>query len=208
MYVSKLNVQQDIKTIKQYVEENGFATVISLSGDRQIASHIPLMLTEEDGKFFFTGHVSIANEQSASIKNNDHVLAIFMEKHTYISSSWYDHVNVPTWNYIAVHVYGKFEELSEDEKLASLNHMVAKYEQYSEKPFSIDQMTDKMKNMELRGITAFRISIDKIEANWKLSQNRDDKNYSMIIDQLQKRGDAMSLSIAEEMIAARKITNP
>ncbi|MFM2392500.1 MAG: Protease synthase and sporulation protein 2 [Bacteroidota bacterium] len=208
MYVSKLNAQQDLASIKQYVEENGFATIISLSGYKPIATHVPLILTEEDGKSYFTGHISIANEQSQAIKNKESVLAIFMEKHTYISSSWYDHVNVPTWNYIAVHVYGTFEELSEEEKLSSLNQMVSKYEKYSDKPFSIAQMPEKMKHMDLKGITAFKITIDKIEASWKLSQNRDDKNYHLIIEQLLKRGDAMSLGIAEEMKNARKITTP
>lgn len=203
MYVAKTNIQQSPSSIKKYIEENGFATIISVQNGLPLATHTPLMLAEEGGQAMLHGHIARANSQSDDIKHGSNVMAMFMENHTYISSSWYDHVNVPTWNYIAVHVYGKFEIMTEEETLASLNALVAKYEKNASKPFHISQMSDTDRKAHIRSLTAFKIVIDRIDASWKLSQNRDDKNYFEIIRRLKERGDEMSLKIALEMETLR-----
>jgi transcriptional regulator len=203
MYVSKINEQQNAEEVQNYIEENGFATMISQGQDHFISTHTPLVLKKEGQESYLYGHISIVNEQVASIKNGEKMLAIFMENHTYISSSWYDHVNVPTWNYIAVHVQGTFEKLDDEATAASLHDLVTKYEKYSSKPFKIEQMGEEGFKREMRGIIGFRIKVTKIDASWKLSQNRDDKNYYEIIKKLKERGDDMSSKIAKEMEAIR-----
>jgi transcriptional regulator len=204
MYINKNFIQLDAESITEYIKENGFATIISTDENDIFATHIPLMLGGIDDDRYLHGHIAAPNEQSSSIKNGAKVLAIFIEKHTYISSSWYNHVNVPTWNYIAVHITGRFEILDDAQALASLNAMVDKYEAHSQKPFHISQMSDKEIKSNLRGITPFKIKIDKIEASWKLSQNRDDINYFEIIKKLRDRGDLLSINIADEMEKLRK----
>ncbi len=199
MYISKINIQQNAAAIEKYVEENGFATLICQGTDHFMSSHTPLMLKKVGDESYLYGHLSIANEMSSPIKKGGDVLAVFMEKHSYISSSWYDHINVPTWNYIAVHIHGKFELLTEEQTRDSINELVNKYEKYSETPMSIEKMGDAFFKKETRGLIAFRIKIAKIDASWKLSQNRDDKNYFEIIRKLRERGDAMSAMIADEM---------
>jgi transcriptional regulator len=129
------------------------------------------------------------------------VLAIFNGPHTYISSSWYDHENVPTWNYIAVHVYGTAKLLEGEALFNSIKELTAKYEQYSERPVSVETMNREYLEREMRGLVGFEITIDRIEAAYKLSQNRDKKNHDAIISQLEKRNDAQSLGIAEAMKA-------
>lgn len=204
MYVSRLNIQKDGEAIKKYLSENAFATLITSFEGKSMATHTPLVAKEEEGQLVLYGHIARANEQVATLKQVQEVLAIFMEKHTYISSSWYDHVNVPTWNYIAVHVYGTLTLLDEDATLQSLNELVAKYEIRSEKPFHISQMTPSDVKAHLRGLVAFKIKATKVDANWKLSQNRDDNNYYEIIRQLRERGDSLSVAIADEMEKMRK----
>ena len=125
-------------------------------------------------------------------------MAVFSGPHAYISSSWYDHENVPTWNYIAVHVYGTIRILNYDETVASLKKLVDKYETQSENPIRIEDLSEKTMR-QARGIVAFEMEITSIEATKKLSQNRDSKNYQNIISELEKTNDNQSISVANEM---------
>jgi transcriptional regulator len=133
-----------------------------------------------------------------SFQVNDEVLAIFSGAHSYISSSWYDHENVPTWNYLAVHVYGKLTIYNHEQAVDSLKRLVDKYEAKSKNPIRIEDLSSKTMR-EARGIIAFEIEITAIEAQKKLSQNRDDKNYKNIISELEKTNDNQAIAIANEM---------
>ncbi|MEY2631306.1 MAG: Protease synthase and sporulation protein 2, partial [Bacteroidota bacterium] len=130
--------------------------------------------------------------------DNDEVLAIFSGAHTYISSSWYDHENVPTWNYLAVHVYGKVRVYNHEEALDFLKKLVDKYEAKSETPVRVENLSEKTMR-EAHGIVAFEIEITSLEAQKKLSQNRDDKNYKNIIEELEKTKENQAIAIAEAM---------
>jgi transcriptional regulator len=130
---------------------------------------------------------------------NDQVLAVFSGPHSYISSSWYDHENVPTWNYIAVHVYGKIKIIEGEAVRASLKKLVDKYEgEESENPIRVEDLSQKTL-MQTRGIVAFEIEITEIQATKKLSQNRDEFNYKNIISELEKSGENQSVTLANEM---------
>jgi transcriptional regulator len=125
-------------------------------------------------------------------------LAFFSGPHSYISSSWYNHENVPNWNYIAVHVYGKNKIIEGEAVIASLKKLVDKYEGKSENPIRVEDLSQKTM-MQTRGIVAFEIEITEIQATKKLSQNRDDFNYKNIISELEKTGENQSVTIANEM---------
>lgn len=203
MYVPKKFRPPSLDAVHKYIDENGFATLVSVGSQHLVASHTPLMLVKEKNREVLIGHLSAANEQGQELKDGMDVMAIFMEHHTYISSSWYDHINVPTWNYIAVHIGGTIRILPEAEKLSCIIPLVEKYEMGNPQPFMIKQMEERDLNAQLKGIIAFEITVNKIEASWKLSQNRDDKNYQAIIHKLRERGDAMSIHIADEMESIR-----
>jgi transcriptional regulator len=125
-------------------------------------------------------------------------LAIFSGPNAYISSSWYDHENVPTYNYIAVHVYGKIKILNYDETVKSLKTLVDKYEQNVTNPIRIENLSKKTM-LEARGIIGFQIEITSIEATKKLSQNRDEKNYNAIVAELEKTSKITDQLLANEM---------
>jgi transcriptional regulator len=199
MYINKLNLQSDQNIIDQYIKDNGFATIVSHSASKLMATHIPLMLQYIDNKPFLFGHIAKPNEQSSSIISEDQVLAIFMNHHAYISSSWYDHVNVPTWNYTSIHVYGQLRTLTQEEVIASMSALTDKYEKGRENSFHLSKLSDKEIAMQLRGITSFKIEVSNIQASWKMSQNRDDKNYETIISKLKASTSEMDHLIAGEM---------
>ena len=98
MYIPNIYKSEDQELMKNIISENGFALLIS-DKDKLSATHSMFLLNEtEDGFFLFT-HISKANFQAKVLKDGDEVLCDFLGAHSYISSSWYDHQNVSTWNY-------------------------------------------------------------------------------------------------------------
>lgn len=198
MYIPELYKNENQEEIQNFIHQNGFGILVNQTNGKLWATHIPLLLEEKDGKQLLVGHISKANPQAESFHDNDEILAIFSGSHSYISSSWYDHENVPTWNYLAVHVYGKLSVYSHEQAVDSLKRLVDKYEAKSKKPIRVEDLSSKTMR-EASGIIAFEIEITAIEAQKKLSQNRDDKNYKNIILELEKTNDNQSIAIANEM---------
>ncbi|MCX6171885.1 MAG: FMN-binding negative transcriptional regulator [Flavobacterium sp.] len=198
MYIPELYKNENQEDIQNFIHQNGFAILINQTNGKLRATHIPLLLEEKDGKQILVGHISKNNPQAESFKTNDEVLTIFSGAHSYISSSWYDHENVPTWNYLAVHVYGKVTIYNEEQAINSLKKLVDKYESKSKNPIRVEDLS-KETMQEVKGIIAFEIIINTIEAQKKLSQNRDKKNYDNIIIELDKTNDNQAIAIANEM---------
>ncbi len=204
MYIPAIFKNENQEEIKQFLQENSFGILINQNEGRIDATHIPLELdTNKEGKPILQGHLSKENPQWKSFANEDLVLAIFSGPHTYISSSWYDHENVPTWNYIAVHVYGKIKIIEGEAAIEALKKLVDKYERNSVKPVRVEDLSKKTM-MQTRGIVAFEIEITEIQAKRKLSQNRDDKNHQNIITELEKNENVQANTIAKEMAKDRK----
>ncbi len=197
MYTPKYAQNSDAHSIKEFIMQNGFGILVSLSSQKLVATHIPMQFSPDRSKL--TGHVSKANPQWKDFTDKAEVLAIFSGPHAYISSSWYDHENVPTWNYIAAHVYGRIQLIEGNELYESLKYLLDKYEASSENPVSMASMSPEYLHKSVLGLVGFEISITSIEATYKLSQNRDRKNQLRIIHALEKRMDDGSLKVASEM---------
>lgn len=199
MYIPNIYKNENQESITAFLRENSFGILINQTNGKMWATHIPLELgINKDGKTILEGHISKENPQWKGFAENDQILAVFSGPHSYISPSWYDHENVPTWNYIAVHVYGKIKIIEGDEVIESLKKLVDKYEQNSQNPVRIEDLSEKTM-MQSRGIVAFEIEIEEIQAQQKMSQNRDDKNYQNIISELEKTNKNQSIAVANEM---------
>jgi transcriptional regulator len=199
MFIPEIYKNENQEEIKKFLQENSFGILINQTNGKLCATHIPLELeTTNDGKDILYGHISKENTQWQGFTDNDQILAVFSGPHSYISSSWYDHENVPTWNYIAVHVYGKIKIIEGEGVIKSLKKLVDKYEKNSANPTRIEDLSKKTM-MQTRGIVAFEIEITEIQATKKMSQNRDGKNYQNIISELEKVNTNQSIAIAIEM---------
>lgn len=200
MYIPKLFKVDDTEKAKAFIQENGFGLLINQVEGKPWATHIPLVIeTNSNNETILFGHIAKANKQSKSFQEDQEVLVIFQGPHAYVSSSWYDHENVPTWNYAVVHVYGKIKMVDNETMYQQLSKLVDKYESGSEKPVSVSTMSSDMIKKEMCGIVGFEIHITEIQAAEKLSQNRDEKNYNNIIADLEKKGDKDSLEVAAAM---------
>jgi len=206
MYIPKYYEEKDWNEIEQLIKEHGFATLISIKNNEAVASHIPLELSKnETGELILNGHISRANPIWKGFETGQNILAIFMGPHAYVSPSWYNHRNVPTWNYKAVHVYGKARILKDDELRAALSKMMDRYEHlHAEHPMKMEETPDDLLQKDINGLVAFEIKIDRMEAASKLSQNRDAESYQSVIDHLKASDAYDSKQIAEEMEKRKK----
>jgi transcriptional regulator len=206
MFIPGLFKETNMESVRQFIRDNSFGILISTIGGKPWATHIPLILMlDAEGREFLSGHISKANPQWKEFINNPEVLVVFPGSHSYISSSWYDHENVPTWNYLAVHVYGSLQTVEGDELKAHLAAMVHTYEASMPHPVAVERMSESYIRREMKGIVGFSITITEIQAAEKLSQNRDDTNYRHIIEGLEYQGDPDSVNMAAIMKRKRPL---
>lgn len=198
MYIPHYYKNENLEEIKAFLQENSFGILINQVDGRPWATHIPLELDKSvEGKDLLVSHLAKANPQAQNLKNGAEVLCIFNGPHAYVSSSWYAEEEVPTWDYIAVHVYGTVTLLTEQETKQSLHKLVAKHEKTSENPISLSDMSPNTLK-QVKGVVGFQIEIREIQAAYKLSQTRPE-DHPKIIDSLQKRKDSNSNAIAFEI---------
>lgn len=199
MYVPKRYEEKDLAEIREFIRANGFATLISYDQDAPVATHLPLQLHQaDDGQEFLYGHFARANKQWHSLEYQKSVLAIFLGPHVYITPRWYDHMNVPTWNYAAVHVYGSPIIVSDPKETHSmLKNLVQQYE--PEGKYSVDSLSKEYYEDHVKAIVGFKIKIERVEAAFKLSQNRHEKDFENVISELTKSGNDHAIGVAELM---------
>lgn len=205
MYIPKPYKQEDRAAIEQLIREFGFATLISVKDNLPCATHIPLELEIRADDWYLHGHLAKANPQWRNFEQQPDVLALFMGPHTYVSPSWYNHRNVPTWNYIAAHLTGKIRLVQGEELQQRLRGLMARYENaHAEKPQGYDEIPPRTLEIDLAGVVGFEIKVERIECTYKLSQTRDAESYTNIIEQLKKLKAYDAERIAAEMEKLKK----
>ena len=205
MYIPKLYKSEDLELMKKIISENGFALLIS-DKEKLSATHSMFLVNENEGNFYLETHISKANFQAKVLKDGDEVLCDFLGAHSYISSSWYDHKNVSTWNYEAVQIRGKVKLMNDDELYEHLRKLTFKYEKPQKCPMFVENMGDEYVRKEMKGAFGINIIPNEIHIVSKLSQNRDKKNTENIIQNLSETNDSGALKIAEKMMKYLKIT--
>jgi transcriptional regulator len=199
MYIPNYFKNENLEEVKEFVANNSFGILMSEVEGRITGTHIPMELDiNKSGENILLGHLAKANPQSKDLWNNKEVLAIFTGPHGYVSSSWYQKENVPTWNYIAVHIYGKVKILDDKELLDSLRKLVDTYEVHSKDPVSVDTMSGRTLR-QVNGIVGFSIKITEIQAAYKLSQNRNEMDFHNITKELKSTGNPSDIAVAKEM---------
>lgn len=198
MYIPKHYKENDIQEIKSFMLEHQFVTVITNDGDKPIATHVPINIHEKNGEIYVTGHLAKNNDQWRLLNKASNVLIIFQGPHAYISSTWYEKEDVPTWNYQSVHVYGDSRLLSESELIEDLTYLLNKYEGHRENGATWDNMSENTRK-QINGIIGFEIEVKEIQAAYKLSQTRTEQDKNNVISKLKESGDHLDIAIAKIM---------
>ncbi len=198
MYIPHHYKNENLSEVKDFLKKHSFGLLINQTNGKPWATHIPLELdVDEKGNDVLVSHISKANPQWKNFEKEPQVLCVFNGPNSYVSSSWYKEEEVPTWNYIAVHIYGNIKVLPEEAVLASLHKLVDKYEQNSKNPLSLKNLS-KGTMRQIKGIVGFQISIEEIHAAYKLSQGRE-HDHPKIISELEETKNPGSHGVAKEM---------
>ncbi|HWZ14466.1 MAG TPA: FMN-binding negative transcriptional regulator [Mucilaginibacter sp.] len=198
MYIPPFNKFPDKQEIVAFMQRYSFATIISVKDGLPVATHLPFLVKEKGDKIILSSHFAKANPQSADIIGTT-ALVIFTEPHAYISPKNYEKVeSVPTWNYLAVHAYGKCTLLDgEQNKAAVLQEMIQYYDAGYLNQWN--SLPDDYKQRMMKGIVAFEMVVDDLQAKKKLGQNRSKAERENIINNLSKAQDSNEKEIAEYM---------
>lgn len=191
MYVPR-SFAQDRDAALALVRARPFATVVTVDGGVPFASHLPLLL---DGEVL-VGHMARANPQWRHFDGRGDALAIFHGPHAYISPTWYAAPgHVPTWNYAVVHVYGAPRVV--EDGAAALARIV---EAFEPTPWRIGDVASDRLGALLQAIVAFEIPITRIEAKWKVGQNRTPAEAASAAEALRAQGGEDATAVAAMML--------
>ena len=187
MYVPKHFAVDDLALVREFIGRYGFATMISSGADGLIATHVPVQYESVAGtRGRLVAHVARANPHAAVLDDAD-VLTIFQGPHAYISPSWYAvHPSVPTWNYAAVHVYGRARIVNDAARLRDIVARLSEtYEGGRAEPWRMSGLADRYVENMLKAVAGVEIDITRIDAKHKLSQNRGAEDRRRVIAALE-----------------------
>jgi transcriptional regulator len=205
MYIPGFNRVDDPKKINAFIRAHGFATIITQNEGAPWASHLPVLLDESiNGHGTLRSHMARANPQWRHFASGQEVLSIFQGPHAYISPSCYvmQHT-VPTWNYTAVHVYGIPRIVDEVALKKIVFDTTQIYESGMPNPWKIPLSEDEVDAM-CKAIVGFSIEITRVEAKFKLGQNRSAEDQEKMLQALQKAPDVGSRELAEFILGERR----
>ena len=199
MYIPGYYRIEDRATINAFIHSYGFASVVTHRDQSPWASHLPVLFDENAGQHGrLRSHMARANEQWRHFSPDREVLCIFHGPHAYISPSWYvQQHDVPTWNYAAVHVYGRPYIVDDHDALrAIVIDTTEKYESLMPQPWKLPLSAAELDRM-LRAIVGFGIEITRVEAKFKLGQNRSAEDREGTVRGLASSGHLPSIELAQ-----------
>lgn len=180
------------------IETYPLATLVT---DGLSATHLPMLLQSD----VLTGHIARANQHWQNTPEGTRAIAIFHGPSAYVSPGFLatkrEHGRVvPTWNYVSVHVHGNVAWIDDaGEKRAIVRELTDRFESSEAKPWSIDDAPGEYVDAMLRGIVGVRLHVERIESQFKLSQNRTEEDRTGVELGLDARRDSGSRAIAEFM---------
>ena len=199
MYTPPYFAIDDDETIRDFIRANNFAVLIGPGENGEITgTHLPFAYSPERGdKGTLIAHMARANPHWRGFSAAE-VLVIFHGPHAYISPSWYAHdPAVPTWNYLAVHAYGRPVVIEDEaEKRGMFERLVAEHEAGFEVPWELQGPEDFLTKLS-KATVAFEIEVSRFDAKAKLGQNREPEDRTGVIAGLRGTGDPIARVLAD-----------
>ena len=201
VYLPPLFAASDSEAISKLVVRHPFATLITPTAGEPYVTHLPLLVHAQPAPLgTLVGHVARANPHWQHLAGQPSI-AIFHGPHAYVSPSWYGDpaAMVPTWNYAVVHMHG-VAALVDDAagKRAIVEELTGRFESSREKPWHLQLEGDRLDAM-LRAIVGFRIVVTRVDAKFKMSQNRSAADRERVVTALAAEPDADAIATAEWM---------
>jgi transcriptional regulator len=190
----------DLSWLDWLAEHHAFGTLVSQVDGAPFASHLPVLYQRTDTQVVLTGHWARPNPQWREIEGQ-RVLFILQGPHAYISPRWYTDTQkqVPTWNYVAAHVYGSIRAIHEGDELERIVVSLSeKFESGATTPWRLAD-SDPANRSRLKGIVGFELRSDSVQVKLKLNQNHPAANVTGVIAGLRGTGSEEAAAVAALM---------
>jgi transcriptional regulator len=201
MYRPAAFQEDNVDKLVTFMKANSFATLVSSVDRVPCASHIPLVVTVEEGVVKLIGHLAKQNPQWQAFGVADS-LAIFTGAHAYISPSLYEkYESVPTWNYIAVHAYGVPKIITFTDAPESMDKIIDEMVDAYEASYKSHwcSLSNQFRQGMMNGIIGFEMLVTRLEGKYKLSQNKSQVDQRNISETLLQSPDPIIRSVGAEM---------
>ena len=203
MYTPRAFALEDLPELQQLIQHTRLAQLVTVGEQGLLASHLPLLLNPDEGPHgTLYGHLAKANPQWKDLQNGSEALVIFAGAEAYISPAFYpakaEHGKVvPTWNYVAVHAYGRAETFSDGGRLLDIvSTLTDRHEGNRAQPWKVsDAPADYIDGM-LKAIVGFALPIERLVGKRKLSQNRSAADMAGVRDGLAASADVRDQTLA------------
>ncbi|AMR33434.1 transcriptional regulator [Mucilaginibacter sp. PAMC 26640] len=198
MYTPPFNIFGNDQEVIHFMQKYSFATIVTNLNGVPEATHLPFIVEQRGKQLFLISHFAKANPQVSAVFR-DTSLVIFSEPHAYISPFNYEkELNVPTWNYLAVHAYGKATLIDNKIEVGKLlEKTISFYEADYLKQWA--KLPEDYKLKMINGIVAFEILVDDLQSKKKLSQNRSETERQNIIESFSGSSDQNEQEIRDYM---------
>lgn len=201
MYIPAPFREERLDVLHETIRQHSFATLVSNGPNGLIATHLPILLDATRGMFgTLVGHMARENPHWQALDGNQESTVIFQGPHAYVSPTWYTTpYAVPTWNYVAVHAYGRPRLVEDDAGLYGIvAETVQVYEAQFDYAWDLAARRDFAEKL-LKNIVGFEIEITRLEGKRKLSQNRSRADQEGVIAGLTDQGDPVGTALAAVM---------
>jgi len=186
-----------------HIRNNPFGIVVARAGGTLHATHLPFLLDDEESPSGLLGHCALRNESLAALAAGQEVLVIFSGPDAYISPTLYRaEPDVPTWNYSAVHLHGRYRRVGQSELHAILRRSVDRFERTRTEPWQLDSLPASLVRSLSRGVLGFRIETTRIEGGYKLSQDKLAADVESVMSGLGASNLPRDRAVAEDMRTA------
>ncbi len=206
MYTPKDFRIEDLPTLHADMQRNTLATLVTLTTTGLVATHLPILLDPDRGPFgTILGHVSRANLPWQQSDPATEALLIFTGPDTYVTPNWYPakqetHRVVPTWNYAAIHAYGKLTFFDDPERLRTIvTRLTDLHEAAFPTPWKVTDAPANFIDGQLKAIVGFELPIVRIEGKRKFNQNRSAADQAGVIQGLRSLNDPQKTEVAAFM---------
>ncbi len=203
MYVNPHYAERELPVLHEMIEAARFGLLV-LSVDGPLAAHIPFVLRRDQGpRGTLVAHVARIDPLARHLGDGHEALAVFSGPRAYVSPRWYSSEGLPTYNFMAVHAYGRSRLLKDREAvLAYLAELVDVHEERLPPPWSLTSAAEDHVEELLPHIVAFTLEIDALQGKRKLGQNKSVEDRDGVVHGLRERGGDDDRAIAAAMVDA------
>jgi len=196
MYPPKYHQSDDQQKMIAVIKQYPFVMLTSVLKGKPLITHIPIIYNEESGRL--VAHIDKYNPQVETLKDGAEVTVVFRGPDTYISPSVYVTKQLPTWNYIIVHITGTVSLINDPEEAKETMISMTKFLEGSEQKFVLEKDNRGMRNA-INYIKAFEIEITQWEGKFKLSQDKTQKDQENAKQELIKKSSKDITGFIDEM---------